>query len=121
MPSLARKGITVTMFFYLSKILWFLADPGNLLLIALCVSAGLLWTRWTKAAKVVLTATAVVTVLVTILPIGPLLFGNLENRFPQVKKLPPNITGIIVLGGVVDQFISDDRKQVAINGAVERL
>ena len=85
------------MFFYLSKILWFLVDPGNLLLIALCVSAGLLWTRWTKVAKVVLTATAVVTVLVTILPIGPLLFGNLENRFPQVKKLPPNITGIIVL------------------------
>ncbi len=109
------------MFFYLSKILWFLADPGNLLLIALCVSAGLLWTRWTKVAKVVLTATAVVTVLVTILPIGSLLFGNLENRFPLVKKLPPDITGIIVLGGVVDQFITDDRKQMAINGAVERL
>jgi len=109
------------MFFYLSKILWFLADPGNLLLIALCVGTGLLWTKWTHAAKAVLTTTAAVAVVVTVLPIGSLLFSNLENRFPQVKKLPPNITGIIVLGGVVDQFITDDRKQVVVNGAVERL
>mgnify|MGYP004005916361 FL=1 len=109
------------MFFYLSKILWFLADPGNLLLIALCVGTGLLWTKWAKAAKIVLTTTAAVAVVVTVIPIGTLLFGNLENRFPQVKKLPENITGIIVLGGVVDQFITDDRKQVAVNGAVERL
>ncbi len=109
------------MFFYLSKILWFLADPGNILLIALCVAAGLAWTKWVKAAKIVVTATAIGAVLVTVLPIGSLLFANLENRFPRVEKLPKNITGIIVLGGVVDQFVTDDRKQVAINGAVERL
>jgi uncharacterized SAM-binding protein YcdF (DUF218 family) len=109
------------MFFYLSKILWFLADPGNILLIALCVAAGLAWTKWVRAAKIILTTTAVVTVLVTVLPIGNFLFTNLENRFPRVEKLPKNITGIIVLGGVVDQFITDDRKQVAVNGAVERL
>jgi uncharacterized SAM-binding protein YcdF (DUF218 family) len=109
------------MFFYLSKILWFVADPGNILLIAICLAAILAWTKRTKSAKKVLTATAVGAVLVTVFPIGSMLFNNLENRFPQVETLPKNITGIIVLGGVVDQFITDDRKQVAINGAVERL
>ncbi|MBT4588214.1 MAG: YdcF family protein [Rhodospirillaceae bacterium] len=115
------NSITQGMFFYLSKILWFFADPGNLLLIALCVAAGLAWTKWLRAAKIVLTVTVICCVLVTVLPIGSWVINHLENRFPRVEKLPKNITGIIVLGGVVDQFVTDDRKQIAINGAVERL
>jgi uncharacterized SAM-binding protein YcdF (DUF218 family) len=116
-----QEGYHECMFFYLSKILWFFADPANLLLIALIAAAVLAWTKWLKAAKIVLTTTVVIAVLVSVLPIGQFLFSTLENRFPQVKKLPPNITGIIVLGGVVDQFVTDDRKQMVINGAVERL
>ncbi|MGY8998824.1 MAG: YdcF family protein [Rhodospirillales bacterium] len=109
------------MFFYLSKVLWFIADPGNLLLIAICTSAVLAWTKWIRAAKIVMTTTAIVAIVLTILPIGKMVFANLENRFPAVKVLPENIDGIITLGGVVNQFMTKDRKQLAIGGAVERL
>lgn len=92
-----------------------------MLLMAVCLSAGLIWLKWYKATKVVLTITAFGVLLVTVVPVGSLVLNNLENRFPQVKTLPKDIAGIIVLGGVVNQFITVDRKQIAVGGAVERL
>jgi len=34
------------MFFVLSKVLWFVVNPGNMLLVFLCLGLWLLWTRW---------------------------------------------------------------------------
>ncbi|MHA1599004.1 MAG: hypothetical protein ACTSV1_09805, partial [Alphaproteobacteria bacterium] len=79
------------MFFYLSKILWFLADPGNLLLIALGVAAGLSFSgrgerigRRALLGRKLLAITAAFALLVSILPIGKAMLGVLENRFPIV-------------------------------------
>ena len=58
---------------------------------------------------------------ITSIPTGKILINKLENRFPIVKTLPEDIAGIIVLGGLLDQFVTDDRGQVAFNGAVERI
>jgi uncharacterized SAM-binding protein YcdF (DUF218 family) len=109
------------MFFYLSKILWFFTDPGNILLFCLCIIAALAWTKHLKVVKFFLFFTALFAVVVSVLPIGPVLFNNLENRFPRATKLPNQVTGIIVLGGVVDQFVTIDREQITINGAAERV
>lgn len=109
------------MFFYLSKILWFFVDPGNILLIALCVSAIAVWTKWIKTAKLLITITALYALTIMIVPIGSYLVLNLENRFPPASKNLDRVDGIIVLGGVVDQFVSEARGQVSINGAAERL
>ena len=45
----------------------------------------------------------------------------LENRFPIMKNLPSKVDGIIALGGVVNQFVTQARGQVSIGGAAERL
>ena len=68
-----------------------------------------------------LSLTALYAVLLATIPLGETLITKLENRFLPNKSLPKVVEGIIVLGGVVDQFISQDRGTIAINGAVERL
>ena len=109
------------MFFYLSKIFWFFIDPGNILFIGLVISALLSWTRWRRLAHWCLSLTALYAVLLATIPLGETLITKLENRFPPNKSLPKVVEGIIVLGGVVDQFVSKDRGIIAMNGAVERL
>ena len=43
------------MFFYLSKILWFFADPGNILLIVLCLGSVLIYRRRDKFGRTLIT------------------------------------------------------------------
>ena len=109
------------MFFNLSKLLWFIVDPENLLFLALLISAILTWTRWRSLTKWWMTFTMVFATAVAVFPFGEMLFSKLENRFAQRNELPAEVEGIVVLGGVVDQFVSEDRGVVAVNGAVERL
>jgi uncharacterized SAM-binding protein YcdF (DUF218 family) len=109
------------MFFFLSKIFWAVFHPGNLLLLALCVGVVLLWTRWRRGARYLLSLTAVAAFLLATIPIGTVLSLALEERFPIPRDLPAKVDGIISLGGVVDQFITEARGQVAVGGGVERL
>ena len=59
--------------------------------------------------------------IIAILPIGQNLTAILENRFPSVETLPNKVDGIIVLGGVVNEVLTQSRGQIAVGGAVERL
>ena len=109
------------MFFNLSKIFWFVADPGNILLFIICLTAFLAWIKWYKTVKYLITICALFAILLTTFPIGKMVINHLENRFQVVTVLPKNITGIIVLGGVVDQYLTNNREQIVINGAAERV
>ena len=110
-----------TMFFYASKIAWFLARPGNLLLMLLVLGTVLLWTRWRRAGRWLSAGAVTLGVVMAVLPLGHWLRVTLENRFPLVTATPVRVDGIVVLGGVVNQFITEARGQAAIGGAVERL
>ncbi|MBI3113874.1 MAG: YdcF family protein, partial [Rhodospirillales bacterium] len=109
------------MFFTLSKVLWFVADPGNLLLIALVVGVALLATRWRRGGQRLLVVVAVAAVFVAVVPAGRWLVGVLEDRFPAIDEPPARVDGIVVLGGFVDPVLSAARGRAAIGGAVERL
>jgi len=110
------------MFFYLSKILWFLVDPGNLLLLALVVGSILTFTNGTKGRGVLLLRmTTLFALIVAVFPIGRPMTLALENRFPVMRELPAQVDGIIVLGGVVDEVVSRSRGQISIGGGIERL
>ncbi|MBT5561067.1 MAG: YdcF family protein [Rhodospirillaceae bacterium] len=109
------------MFFYLSKIFWFFANPGNVLLIVLCLGAALVFRRRDKLGRRLLAIAAVLSLIVAVVPIGVNLIIVLENRFPVVHQLPEKVDGIIVLGGVVDEVVTKSRGQISIGGAVERL
>ncbi len=117
----APWGCHSIMFFIVSKVAWFFADPGNLLLIVLGLGVWLLWTRWRRAGRWLVSLAALAALAMATLPLGARLFLPLENRFPVAGDLPKRIDGIITLGGVVDQFVTRARGQVALGGAVERL
>ncbi|MFQ5763814.1 MAG: YdcF family protein [Rhodospirillales bacterium] len=109
------------MFFALSKILWVLTNPGNLLLMALCLGWALLWTRWRRLGRLLVGVAAVAGATLAVVPVGTWLFAVLEDRFPALTELPSRVDGVIVVGGVVDPVLSRDRGQVAVGGAAERL
>ncbi len=109
------------MFFSLSKILWFLVNPGNLLLIFLIIGVGLLWSRWRRFGRGLVVAVAAVSLFLAVVPVGSWMLSALEDRFPPLNELPVQVDGIIVAGGVVDPIMSKDRGQASVNGAVERL
>lgn len=109
------------MFFYLSKILWFFADPGNLLLIALCLGAVLVYRRRDWIGRRLVSLAALLAIVATVVPIGSNLMIVLENRFPIPGEPPENIDGIVVLGGVVNELVTRARGQVSIGGSIERL
>jgi uncharacterized SAM-binding protein YcdF (DUF218 family) len=117
----AVAGITGRMFFSLSKILWFLVDPANLLLMALIIGVILIWLPWRRLARWWMTLTLLYALVIAVVPIGAHMRLALENRFPPPAALPDRVDGIVVLGGTIDQFVSKDRGSIAINGAVERL
>jgi uncharacterized SAM-binding protein YcdF (DUF218 family) len=109
------------MFFYLSKIFWFFADPGNILVFLLVVSGYLVWTRRYWLMRGVVAFTMLYALVLAVVPIGRQMIVALENRFPAAAVLPGRVGGVIVLGGIVDGNVTEARQQPAVGGAVERL
>ena len=121
LPRARARGITGTMFFTLSKVLWFIANPGNLLLIGFAAGVGLLKTRWRRPGERLLLGCVLVGAFLAVVPVGAWMLGTLEDRFPAVTEPPSKVDGIIVAGGIVDPVMTHDRGQLSIGGAVERL
>ena len=108
------------MSFALSKIVWVLVTPSNL--VTLGTAALTLLALWTdigllrKAAALA----ALVTLLVVVLPVGDWLARPLEDRF-ALPTLPARIDGVIVLGGAQDTVIEAARGRLAVDEHAERL
>lgn len=109
------------MFFYLSKVFWLVADPGNFLFLLFTLAVLCLWFKWFRLGRLLATTALVLAGTILIFPIGRTITTELENRFPFPTDLPERVDGVIVLGGVIDQFVSAGRGQTSTNGAVERL
>jgi uncharacterized SAM-binding protein YcdF (DUF218 family) len=109
------------MFFFLSKILWALVAPANLLLLVLLLGAALLFTRFARAGRRLVLASAIGFLVFGILPAGTLMLGVLENRFPRPSEDMRPPTGIIVLGGAVDSRVSRFRQVIELAGAGDRM
>ena len=75
------------------------SGPANVLFLALASGVGLLWTRYKRLARWWLTATVLLTVFLTVVPVGRFLMNILENRFEPASS-PNDVEGVIVLGGV---------------------
>ncbi len=108
------------MFFTLSKILWFFANPGNIVLLLLVCGALLMLTRWRQAGARLLFLTTALIVFVSTVPVGSWVVTELENRFPAPQSLD-RVDGVVVAGGFVNPYLSSKRGGVAIGSAAERL
>lgn len=109
------------MFFTLSKILWFVVEPANLLMLMVLAGVALLWYGRAKAAKYTLTTAAALILAVTLLPLGDALLMPLEQRFPIPAELPRKVNGVILLGGAQQPLLTRDYHQPAMNGASETM
>ncbi|MEJ0063546.1 MAG: YdcF family protein [Alphaproteobacteria bacterium] len=108
----------------IGKWVGFLASPGHILLAWLAVGAALLFApkdSWRKAGRFLVAVGVGAGVVIAAIPFGVWGVTMLENRFPQ-PQLPPQVAGIIVLGG-------GEREEVAAlrgidkggNGTMSRL
>ncbi|MBO6950160.1 MAG: YdcF family protein [Rhodospirillales bacterium] len=109
------------MFFYLSKVFWFLASPGNAFLIALILGLFLASTRFRRTGRWLVSLAICFAIVTTFVPVGPYLLKVLEDRFPAPESLPGKIDGIVVLGGVIDPVMTEQRGRLVISGAIERI
>jgi uncharacterized SAM-binding protein YcdF (DUF218 family) len=108
-------------FFLAAKLFWLVAAPGTLLIAF--ISVGVLLQATTPFQRLgfrITSSAATALLLLMCLPAGGWLLQPLENRFPA-PRLPLVIDGIVVLGGMVDPWLSQARQKIAITDAAERL
>jgi uncharacterized SAM-binding protein YcdF (DUF218 family) len=110
------------MFFILSKVLWFFAQPSNLTLIL--IVAGLLLaarTRFRRLGTRLFTAGGIAFSVLGFSPLNQVLLAPLESRFarPDLSKGPP-VAGIIILGGAEDGRADAAKEIAGLNEAAER-
>ena len=109
------------MLFILSKVFWIFAAPVNAALILCIVGIVLLWTRWARTGRWLVSLGIAVLLVVAALPIGGILTVVLEARFPPQATPYGEVDGIIVLGGSTSPGLTEARGQPALNAAAERL
>ncbi len=94
---------------WLSKAFWLVAEPGSLLLGTWLVGVVFLYTRWFRLGRMLVLLAAVMTTAIAMLPIGQLALKPIEDRFPPPATLPTKVDGILVLGGVIDEYVIGKR------------
>lgn len=109
------------MFFAVSKIFWLIAEPLTFLLVLLCIGVALQFTRWARLGRRWTAVTTLALVVLCITPVGTALLLPLENRFPQPPADLPAPTGIIVLGGALQERKTEARGQTILSEDGARL
>lgn len=107
--------------FIISKILLYIVMPGFWVPAILITGALLLWTRWQRLGRGMVSGMAAFLTLLTVVPVEVWLIEILEDRFPQVRKIDHPVDGIIVLGGSIRQLITAYRGQPSLTSGAERL
>ena len=97
----------------LSKAFWFLARPGNLVLLIILLGTLVAWMRPAKSGRLWLSALSALLLFVTFAPVYTWIARPLEHRFPPPESLPARIDGILVLGGFSSALIADQSGQIA--------
>ena len=108
-------------FWVVSKITWALLAPETLLLFFLILSVSLLWTRYDKQGRALISFTVIMITMVSVLPLSYWILRPLEDQFVTPKKLPNRVDGVIVLAGAEDISVTIARGQPSFHGGGERL
>lgn len=98
-----------------------LLAPGNALVMALALGVVLLWSRWPRAGRLVVSVAGLALLVIALLPVSSWVARPLEARFPPVRQVPDPVTGIIVLGGALQPDLSIVWDQPHLNDQAERL
>lgn len=108
------------MFFYLSKVIWFCAQPSSLLAAAVVVAIWLIRRGRIEAGLRWLVGSLVCSVVIGLSPLADIITAPLESRFARADITNMRFDGIIVLGGMEDTF-PGARELMSLNDAAERM
>ncbi|MET3659846.1 YdcF family protein [Aquamicrobium ahrensii] len=108
------------MFFYLSKLFWFVAQPINL--IGLLTLAGVILALggWRRLSVFVSFAAFLILAIGAWTSTGALLMHPLEDRFQRPDPAPAEVAGIIVLGGGFEGGVNLVRGGYELNSSGDR-
>lgn len=109
--------------FALGKIVWWLVNPGNLLLALIVLGTLALLVGWRRLARLCLVPASLVMLALTFTPLRDALVVPLEQRFPPPAPTGHDgpVDGIIVLGGAISTELSAIYQVPVVNGQGGRL
>ncbi|PCJ32332.1 MAG: hypothetical protein COA90_03520 [Gammaproteobacteria bacterium] len=108
------------LFFIVSKIVWGLLSPTNLIILLMALGTLLLLLNKVRLAKWLLVPTTIISLGLLSYPFGDILIEPLENRFSKPTTLPETIDGIIILGGGERLKISVERHTAEVGDGGDR-
>jgi uncharacterized SAM-binding protein YcdF (DUF218 family) len=107
--------------FLASKLLWFALRPNTLALLVACAGLVLVWRGAWRHGRWWVAAGLAYYLFVLVTPASQFLALPLETRFARPDPAPARVDGVVVLGGAVDQVLTEAHGIPALNGAAERM
>jgi uncharacterized SAM-binding protein YcdF (DUF218 family) len=107
--------------FLASKVFWFLVRPNTLALVLALVGLALVWRGRSRWGRWPLLLGLGYYALVLVTPASQWAAIPLEDRFARPAPAPERVDGVVVLGGAVDQVLTEAHGIPALNGAAERM
>ena len=107
--------------YFFSKAFWFLARPGNLLLLIVLIGTLAAWLRPAKSGRAWLTALSALLLFVAFAPVAAWIALPLEQRFQPPTALPAEVDGILVLGGFSNADLAEQTGSLAVSESAERI
>lgn len=109
-------------FYVLSKLVFLVLRPSNALLLAMLAGLVLRWVGFRRRGAQLFGVGFLLLLIAGWTGLGAAMLRPLENRFSQPEATEVSSPkGIIVLGGVLDNEISTERRQAEFTDGVERL
>lgn len=89
-----------------AKILWLLVAPANVLGLCLIMAVISRICRWWGGSDFFLASAFLILLVFGVIPVGPSLLALQEARYTRPAQMPEDITGVIILGGAFDTYLS---------------
>ena len=109
------------MSFYLSKVLWSIINPFNILLFFIFFGVLLHILFRNNFHKFFYFIALVIFIIGAVMPTGNFMFFQLEKKFHDKFIFPNKIDGILILSGATNPGLSKEYDQIHLNDSAERL
>ncbi|MBA8902885.1 YdcF family protein [Phyllobacterium sp. P30BS-XVII] len=108
------------MFFFVSKVFWFLAQPLNFSILLMALAFFAVCFSWRRIAMTASAFSFLILGLAAWSSLGALLLHPLEDRFQRPSPAPAHVDGIIVLGGGFEGGVNLVRGGYELNASGDR-
>ena len=109
------------MVFYLSKIIWIVLNPFNLIIFLFLFATIANFFKYKKIFKYIFYPTLIFFLTISFFPIGKYLIYIIEKEYHNPPDIPPDVDGILILGGATNPLLSEQFNKTNFNDSADRL